>query len=121
MRRSIGVDWGTSNFRAFLLDAAGRDSSTAAPAPHGIMTVTDGDFAARACRAQIGDWLAGEARARPDVGHDRQPPGLGRGALRDDARPASPTSPRRSSRVPFDGAELRIVAGLKPPRPACAT
>jgi 2-dehydro-3-deoxygalactonokinase len=53
----IGVDWGTSSFRAVLLDASGalldrRDG------PHGIMAVKDGDFAGVLSR-EIG---AGSAR-----------------------------------------------------------
>jgi 2-dehydro-3-deoxygalactonokinase len=52
----IGVDWGTSSFRAFRLDAAGcvRDR---AHGPHGIMQVANGDFAA-VLRSQIGSWLS---------------------------------------------------------------
>jgi len=56
----IGVDWGTTSFRAFRLDKSGvigrieRDG--------GIMQVQDGDFAA-ALRGAIGPWLAeGESR-----------------------------------------------------------
>lgn len=52
----IGVDWGTSQFRAFLLDDAGAvlDRSQG---PHGIMTVKDGNFAG-VLQNQIGGWLA---------------------------------------------------------------
>jgi len=51
----IGVDWGTSAFRAFLLDHEGSvlDRRTGS---HGILTVTDGDFG-RVLSSQIGDWL----------------------------------------------------------------
>jgi 2-dehydro-3-deoxygalactonokinase len=52
----IAVDWGTSNFRAFRLDAAGtvlaRSSS-----PQGILGVGGGHFD-QALRAEVGDWLA---------------------------------------------------------------
>ncbi|MBA3519084.1 MAG: 2-dehydro-3-deoxygalactonokinase [Rhizobiales bacterium] len=52
----IGVDWGTSAFRATLLDEGGAVLDRRL-GPHGIMTVTDGDFAG-VLTAQIGDWLA---------------------------------------------------------------
>ena len=52
----IAVDWGTSNFRAFRLNAEGavvaRRSS-----PQGILRVDDGNFEA-ALRAEVGAWLA---------------------------------------------------------------
>jgi len=57
----IGVDWGTSSLRAYLLDDDGtilarRDSA------RGILTVTDGDFAA-VLQEEVGAWLAaGERR-----------------------------------------------------------
>jgi 2-dehydro-3-deoxygalactonokinase len=51
----IGVDWGTSAFRAFLLDAAGAVLDRRS-GPHGILTVEGGDFAGMLA-AQIGDWL----------------------------------------------------------------
>jgi 2-dehydro-3-deoxygalactonokinase len=57
----IGVEWGTSGFRAYRLNSAGavidRHVSSL-----GIMTQTDGDFAGT-LRAAIGPWLAdGETR-----------------------------------------------------------
>ena len=55
----IGVDWGTSNFRAFLLDAAGNILDRRA-GPHGIMTVADQKFG-QVLSARIGEWL-GEGR-----------------------------------------------------------
>lgn len=59
----IGVDWGTSRFRAFLLGAEGavldrRDG------PHGILTVQDGRFA-DVLQGQISGWL--EATRLPVV------------------------------------------------------
>lgn len=57
----IGVDWGTSSFRAFRLDAAGtvRDRREA---PLGILHVEAGRFA-DALWGEIGAWLAdGEDR-----------------------------------------------------------
>jgi len=54
-RTMIGVDWGTTNFRAFLLDAEGniRDRRKAAC---GVLQVADGGFG-KTLREQIGDWL----------------------------------------------------------------
>jgi 2-dehydro-3-deoxygalactonokinase len=58
--RLIAADWGTSSFRAFLLDADGtildrRDG------PHGILSVEKGDFAAT-LSAEIGGWLGSPGR-----------------------------------------------------------
>lgn len=52
----IGIDWGTSSFRAFRLDAAGtvRDRRTA---PRGILAVEGGRFEEELLR-QVGDWIA---------------------------------------------------------------
>ena len=51
----IGVDWGTSGFRAFLLDVGGAILDRRS-GPHGILTVADGDFAG-VLAGQIGAWL----------------------------------------------------------------
>ncbi len=57
----IAIDWGTSSFRAYRLDAAGAVTEKRT-APLGIMQVDGGRFA-QALHAQIGDWLvAGETR-----------------------------------------------------------
>jgi len=57
----IGVDWGTSSFRAFRLDEAGRVRERRA-APRGILAVEESRFAEELLR-QTGDWLAlGETR-----------------------------------------------------------
>ncbi len=57
----IVVDWGTSSFRAFRLNADGSVRDRRA-APLGIMAIGDGDFAA-ALQDQIAPWLAeGEDR-----------------------------------------------------------
>ncbi len=56
----IAVDWGTSSFRAARLDEAGAVLDRRS-GPHGIMTVSDGNFAG-VLTAQVGDWLqAGRA------------------------------------------------------------
>jgi 2-dehydro-3-deoxygalactonokinase len=52
----IAVDWGTSNFRAFRLDAQGAIVARCS-SPRGILQVGDGNFAA-ALRAEIEPWLA---------------------------------------------------------------
>ncbi|HEY9547924.1 MAG TPA: 2-dehydro-3-deoxygalactonokinase, partial [Kiloniellaceae bacterium] len=55
-RPVIAVDWGTSSFRAYLLDAEGRVSERH-ESPGGILRVRGGDFAA-ALEAEVGPWLA---------------------------------------------------------------
>ena len=51
----IGVDWGTTNFRAFLIGADGAILDRRS-GPRGILTVEDGAFSA-ALRSQVGAWL----------------------------------------------------------------
>jgi 2-dehydro-3-deoxygalactonokinase len=53
----IGIDWGTSSFRAFRIDSAGAILDRRGGA-HGILSVSDGDFAG-VLERQIGDWLDG--------------------------------------------------------------
>jgi 2-dehydro-3-deoxygalactonokinase len=56
----IAIDWGTSSFRAYRLDADGRVLDRRS-APLGILNVEGGKFA-EALESQAGDWLAaGEA------------------------------------------------------------
>ena len=52
----IAVDWGTSNFRAFRLNARGAIVARCS-SPRGILQVGDGNFAA-ALRAEVDPWLA---------------------------------------------------------------
>jgi 2-dehydro-3-deoxygalactonokinase len=52
----IGVDWGTSSFRAFRMDVGGRIAGRV-EGPNGIMQVPDRDYAA-VLRRQIGVWLS---------------------------------------------------------------
>ncbi len=55
----IAVDWGTSNFRAFLLDAEGAVRARRS-SPRGILRVEGGNFEA-ALREELAEWLgAGE-------------------------------------------------------------
>lgn len=51
----IGVDWGTSNLRAFLYDAGGRVLETRRNG-RGISAIADGDFETAALGV-IGDWM----------------------------------------------------------------
>lgn len=55
----IGVDWGTTQLRAYRVDAEGKllEARTAAK---GILSVKDGDFGS-ALQSAIGDWVEGEA------------------------------------------------------------
>ncbi|HVY05689.1 MAG TPA: 2-dehydro-3-deoxygalactonokinase [Burkholderiales bacterium] len=59
----LAVDWGTTSFRAYRLDAAGTIVDTRA-APAGILSVRDGNFAA-VLEQHAGDWIA--AGERPVV------------------------------------------------------
>ena len=52
----IGIDWGTTSFRAYRIDAAGGVIETHA-APAGILSVRAGDFEA-VLEREIGAWLA---------------------------------------------------------------
>jgi 2-dehydro-3-deoxygalactonokinase len=54
----IGIDWGTTSFRAYRIDAGG-DMIEMREAAAGILTVRDGDFAAVLTR-EVGAWLAAE-------------------------------------------------------------
>ena len=58
----IGLDWGTSSFRAYRMDIGGRIIDHVASGA-GILSVSDGDFAA-VLRREIGDWLV-DANAPP--------------------------------------------------------
>jgi 2-dehydro-3-deoxygalactonokinase len=106
----IGVDWGTSNFRAFLLAASGAILDRRS-GPHGIMAVSDGRFA-QTLAAGIGDWLGegrlpilmsgmiGSRQGWVEAPYVATPLGV--------ADLASALA-----RAPFDAAEVRIVPGLK--------
>jgi 2-dehydro-3-deoxygalactonokinase len=54
----IGVDWGTTSFRAYRIDSAG-SVIEGREAPAGILSVRDGDFEGVLTR-EIGAWLAAE-------------------------------------------------------------
>ena len=58
----IGIDWGTTSFRAFRVSPRRRQSANAATPPEGILNVPDGRFG-DTLREEIGPWLAaGEDR-----------------------------------------------------------
>jgi 2-dehydro-3-deoxygalactonokinase len=54
----IGIDWGTTSFRAYRIDAEG-DVIETHEAPAGILGVRDGDFEGVLTR-EVGAWLAAE-------------------------------------------------------------
>ena len=58
----IGIDWGTSSFRAYAMDAAGEILDRQESAD-GILRVRGGDFAA-ALQGQLGDWLKRSPEAK---------------------------------------------------------
>ena len=105
----IGVDWGTSNFRAFLLDASGEILDRRA-GPHGIMTVADQKFG-QVLAARVGEWLSegrlpilmsgmiGSRQGWVEAPYVATPAGIGDLAA-------------ALARVPFDAADIHIVAGL---------
>jgi 2-dehydro-3-deoxygalactonokinase len=105
----IGVDWGTSSFRAFRLAADGTVHDRI-EAPRGIMTVLEGGFP-ETLRELIRPWLRdGENRVLMGgmVG-SRQ--GWVEAAYL--PCPAAPADLARAlTHVPFDGAQVRIVPGL---------
>jgi 2-dehydro-3-deoxygalactonokinase len=105
----IGIDWGTSNFRAFLLDAQGNILDRR-KAPCGVLHVPDGGFA-ETLRAEVGDWLdQGENRvlACGAVGSKegwREMPYL-------PCPIGVPDLARGTVVVPFAGAQVRLVPGV---------
>jgi 2-dehydro-3-deoxygalactonokinase len=54
----IGIDWGTTSFRAYRIARDGGVIETR-EAPAGILSVRDGDFEG-ALRREVGDWLVAE-------------------------------------------------------------
>jgi 2-dehydro-3-deoxygalactonokinase len=105
----IGVDWGTSSFRAFRIDAEGRVRERRA-APRGILAVEDGRFADELLR-HTGDWLAdGESHVlMAGMIGSRQ------GWLEAPYLPCPAGAAEIAAalvRVPFDGATVLLVPGL---------
>lgn len=105
----IAVDWGTSNFRAFLLDADGTILSRRS-SPRGILQVEGAQFA-DALRAEVGEWLAqGESRIllcgmvgsrQGWVEAKYLPCPVGISDLANSV-----------TKVPFDSADIRLVPGV---------
>ncbi|MDA8049308.1 MAG: 2-dehydro-3-deoxygalactonokinase [Rhodospirillales bacterium] len=105
----IGVDWGTSNFRAFRLGAEGAILDRRG-SPLGILHVPGGRFA-ETLSAEIGDWLrAGEDRVLlcgmvgsrqgwQEAPYVPCPAGIAELA-------------RAVTAVPFTGARVRLVTGI---------
>jgi 2-dehydro-3-deoxygalactonokinase len=105
----IGIDWGTSSFRAFRL-ADGRSVTDRRSAPRGIMSVTDGKFA-DVVREFAGDWIRdGESRILLSgmIGS--------RQGWRESQALQCPAGVEELARaltsVPFDDAQIFIVPGL---------
>lgn len=106
----VGVDWGTSSMRAFLLDADGAILDRR-EGPFGILHVEKGDFAGL-LSAQVGAWLGdgtmpvllsgmiGSRQGWSEAPYLELPAGIGDLA-------AALIS------VPFDQTDVRIVAGVK--------
>jgi len=105
----IGIDWGTSSFRAFRL-ADVRSVTDRRSAPRGIMSVTDGKFA-DVVREFAGDWIRdGESRILLSgmIGS--------RQGWRESQALQCPAGVEELARsltpVPFDEAQIFIVPGL---------
>jgi 2-dehydro-3-deoxygalactonokinase len=105
----IGVDWGTSSFRAFRLDAAGRVLDRVATR-QGIMQVPPGGFPS-VLREAVAPWLAaGEDRILLSgmVGS--------RQGWQEAAYLPCPAGPgdiaAHLADIAFDGAQVRLVPGL---------
>ncbi len=111
----IGIDWGTSGFRAFRLDQDGGIHERR-EAPLGILQIAGARFA-ETLQAQIGPWLAGgEARVllAGMIGSRQgwvEAPYL--------PCPAGPADLARALvDVPFDGTRVKLVPGLSDTDPA---
>ncbi len=105
----IAVDWGTSSFRAFRLDAGGRILERRAAA-RGILTIEGGRFAEELLR-QVGDWIAGGATRILMSGMIGSRQGWQEAPYL--ACPAGPAEIAAALvRVPFDGAQVLLVPGL---------
>jgi 2-dehydro-3-deoxygalactonokinase len=105
----IAVDWGTSNFRAYRVDAAGGIAERRS-SPQGILRVGEGNFE-EALRVEVGTWLAeGETHILlcGMIG-SRQ------GWVEADYLPCPVGIEELANavvQVPFHGAEVRLVPGV---------
>lgn len=107
----IGIDWGTSSFRAWRLDRATGAVAARVEEGPGILDVPPGGFPA-ALRATIGPWLAGE-----DAGPVLLCGMVGSRQGWVEAPylpcPAGPAEiAARLTPIPFDGARLLLVPGF---------
>jgi len=105
----IGVEWGTTSFRAFRLTAEGaiRDRRHG---PRGVLNVQDGRFG-DTLREEVGPWLAAGERHVLLCGPVGGPRGWVEAPLL--PCPAGPAELARAlGRVPFDWAEVRQMPGL---------
>jgi 2-dehydro-3-deoxygalactonokinase len=105
----IGIDWGTTSFRAFRLDAGGAIVDRRA-APRGILAIEGGRFEEELLR-QVGDWIAdgeervlmagmiGSRQGWQEAPYVRCPAGVGEIAAGTVA-------------VAFAGATVRVLPGL---------
>jgi 2-dehydro-3-deoxygalactonokinase len=104
----IGVDWGTSSFRAFMLHD-GKAVARIATA-RGIMGVTHGDFAGT-LRSAIAGWLAAGERHILMSGMIGSRQGWVEAAYL--PCPAAPGAIAEAvTKVPFEDGDVRIVPGL---------
>ena len=105
----IGIDWGTTRFRAFRLDAAGGVTERRA-AERGILQIPTGNFSA-VLGEQVGDWLAAGERHVLLAGMIGS-----RQGWRETAYLPCPAGAAELAAglvpVEFAGADLRIVPGL---------
>ena len=111
----IAVDWGTSNFRAFRINAAGAVVARCS-SPQGILRVGKGNFET-ALRAEVGAWLqegedhillcgmVGSRQGWVEADYLRCPVGIEELAA-------------SLVRVPFFGAEVLLVPGVMGPAAA---
>ena len=105
----IGVDWGTTSFRAWRFGADGAVLG-ARVAPRGILSVSGGDFAA-VLREQCSDWLEGGERRVLLAGMV----GSRQGWLEAPYLPCPAGIAELATAlvpVPSEGAEVRLVPGL---------
>ncbi len=105
----IGVDWGTTSFRAWRLAADGTVLE-AHTAPSGILGVAGGNFAA-VLREQCGAWLAAGERRVLLAGMV----GSRQGWVEAPYLPCPAGIAELAAAlvtIPFDGAEIRLVPGL---------
>lgn len=111
----IGVDWGTTSFRAYRLSRDGtiRDRRSA---PRGIMAVQDGRFA-DTLREEVGPWLAAGERHVLLSGMIGSRQGWVEAPYLSCPAGAADIA-RALIEIPFDWGQLRLVPGLSCRDPA---